>query len=118
MFSGPTAKVTVRDSVAAFNSDTGLLAEGGSAAELNIESCEVSNNGTGIASPGAGALVRVSNTTVTDNAVGINCLLGSSLLTRGNNIVEGNSSSDGASRAPTRPSSRHEKVWSHPGAEP
>ena len=90
LFSGPAAKVTVRDSVATFNSEVGFAALGGSPAELNLENCIASNNGVGLSSTLLGSIVRVSNTMVTDNAIGLQCEPESFMLTRGNNTVEGN----------------------------
>jgi hypothetical protein len=86
------AFTTVRDSVASGNSGIGLGAQfsppGG---ELNIEDCLVANNVTGIQSKN-GALVRVSDTTVTDNGTGIDTfpINAGTILSRGNNTVEGN----------------------------
>jgi hypothetical protein len=81
------AATTVRDSVASGNVNEGFLAEHGG--ELNIESCVAANNGIGILSGVVpAALVRVSNTTVTDNATGL--FASGSLLSRSNNTVEGN----------------------------
>jgi hypothetical protein len=88
LFSDLNGATTVRDSVASGNSLYGFLAQSGG--ELNIESCVAANNVTGIASFNGGTLVRVSNTTVTDNGTGLGG--GGSLLSRGNNTVEGNTS--------------------------
>ena len=41
------------------------------------------------------SVIRVSNTTVTNNNIGLTFNPGGSILTRGNNTVEGNSSFDG-----------------------
>ena len=88
------ASTTIRDSVASGNGDTGVVAEFGG--ELNVESCMVSNQnfgasgfGNGVLSLGAGSVVRVSNTTVTDNNFGLFVNAGD-ILSRGNNTVEGN----------------------------
>ncbi len=59
---------------------------------MNVENCLVTNNGgTGIFSyqNGGTTTVRVSNTTVTDNATGVANFVGQ-ILSRGNNTVEGN----------------------------
>ena len=87
----------MRDTVAAGNSAGFRLISNvaGAASELNIENCVAAGNGIGIGSEGgrdAVAIVRVSNTTVTNNDRGLfsaGAVLGS-LLTRGNNTVEGN----------------------------
>ncbi|HWX40288.1 MAG TPA: right-handed parallel beta-helix repeat-containing protein [Blastocatellia bacterium] len=90
------AKVSIRNSVASSN-EFGLsaLSSSASAAELNIESCVVSNNAsTGIAarSDSTGvATVRISGSTVTDNTFGLaNFGAPAVLLSRVNNTVEGN----------------------------
>src|SRR5262249_13818599 len=83
---------TVRDSVASGNNglpgdNPGFTADHG--AELNIENCLATNNGIGVVSY-ASSLVRVANTTVTDNVTGLFFENSSKLLTRGSNTVEGN----------------------------
>jgi hypothetical protein len=91
------SSVTVRDSVAAGNRADGFLALSTSpdpSPELNIESCVASNNGgAGIRAIviGAGATVRVSNSTVTGNDIGLSSGGVGTVLSRGNNTVEGNS---------------------------
>lgn len=97
---GPViVKTSIKDSIAVGQSGVGLRADTppGGVSELNIENCLVANNGSGIFSFQNSGLttVRVSNTTVTDNAgFGVNNFAGQ-MLTRGNNTVEGNSP-DGA----------------------
>lgn len=44
---------------------------------------------------GAGATVRVSNSTITENDFGLFAGAGASLLSRGNNTVEGNTTDGG-----------------------
>jgi len=92
--------VTVRDSVAAANRE-GFLALSTSPApspELNIESCVASNNGldgiAAVATGGGAATVRVSNSTVTGNDTGLWADGNGTLLSRGNNTVEGNFSAN------------------------
>jgi len=84
---------TVRDSVASGNAGPGFGADQNPPApgggELNIENCLAANNLIGIVSYPF-SLVRVSNTTVTDNATGLFIEDPGSLLSRGNNTVEGN----------------------------
>jgi hypothetical protein len=64
-------------------------------AELNAENCLLANNniaGVDANIQGGGvATVRISNCTVTDNAIGLQQESGTTVLTRGNNTVEGNS---------------------------
>jgi hypothetical protein len=64
--------VTVRDSAAFASSTAGFLGEGG---ELNIENCVAANGNFGIATV-SGSVVRVSNTTVTDNVTGLSVASG------------------------------------------
>jgi hypothetical protein len=93
-------KVTVRDSIAANNSDTGFYVNPAipGPGELNIESSVATGNSCGIRSRGFSneATIRVSNSTVTDNATGLESISYGSftgnLLSRGNNTVEGNTS--------------------------
>jgi hypothetical protein len=78
---------TVRDSVVAGQSGTGLVADGGN---LSIEACVVANNGTGVtAGPGAGT-VRIDRSTVTDNTTGLLKTGSGVLQSRGDNTVSGN----------------------------
>ena len=90
-----TTRATIRDSVVVGQANVGLRADtvSGAISELNVENCLVVNNGTGIFSfqdSGGTTTVRVSNTTVTDNAgFGVNNFVGQ-ILTRSNNTVEGN----------------------------
>ena len=62
---------TVRDSVVAGNSDTGVLA---ASVSIGLEDCLVTRNGTGIYSagvPGLLGVVRVSNTMIVGNVTGL-----------------------------------------------
>jgi uncharacterized repeat protein (TIGR01451 family) len=91
---GDNAAATIRQSVVA-NGGYGFIARainGGALAELNLEGCTVTNNGTGImAGGGAGtSVIRVSNSSVTGNGRGLIADVNGSLLSRGNNTVEGN----------------------------
>jgi parallel beta helix pectate lyase-like protein len=90
--------VTIRDSVASGNSRYGFYAVslGGSPVELTVEDCLAANNASaGIVSQAATATVRVSDTTVTDNATGIAQLSSGVMLTRMTNTVEGNTPNGG-----------------------
>jgi hypothetical protein len=95
------ATVTVRNSLASGNGNTGFAAVSATSAkvELDIENCVASNNtgfGVSALSGSTGpATVRVSNSTVTHNHVGLgNFGAPAALLSRGNNTVEGNASGD------------------------
>jgi hypothetical protein len=81
-FATSNTQVTISSSVASGNS-IGIMLEG---SEVNAEQCLIANNSIyGIARYGGTA--RVSNCTVTDNLTGLS---GTSILSRGNNTVEGN----------------------------
>jgi parallel beta helix pectate lyase-like protein len=87
--------VSITNSVASGNASDGIIADAGSSftAEVNVESCLVANNlGSGIVSNGGGTnTVRVSNSTVTDNATyGLFASSPAVLQSRVNNTVEGN----------------------------
>jgi hypothetical protein len=60
-------------------------------ASVTLDSCEVANNKVGIQVAGAGATVRVSNSTIVENGTGLAPGTGAALLSRGNNTVEANS---------------------------
>lgn len=85
------ARVTAKNTTAAGNSGAGFLASvpanGGGAAEMNLENCVSSHNAIGI-SANVNTTVRVSNSTVTGNTNGL--LHNGALLSRYNNTVEGN----------------------------
>lgn len=89
-------KATVRDSVAAGNSDAGFLSSGFGAnnfTELNLEGCMATGNGTGVRAEGysgAAGLARVSNSIVTNNGTGLHVGLAGGIESRGNNTVAGN----------------------------
>jgi nitrous oxidase accessory protein NosD len=96
-----SSKVTVRNSMITGNgtgSGNGVvvLPAAGAAVDLTLEDSVVSNNAAngiaGNSTSGALATVRVSNSTITDNGVGIRNLGGGlEVLLRGNNTIEGNS---------------------------
>jgi hypothetical protein len=101
------SKVTVRDTVAAGN-DGGAVqnqdgigfqalasASLGARAEITLENCVATGNKIGIMSIGnvtgrGDAIIRISNSTITNNAVGLLSAEGGGILSRGNNTVEGN----------------------------
>jgi hypothetical protein len=90
--------VTIRNSSASGNDAIGFGAVGpgalGDVRDVNIESCVASNNGVGVSSsggaPGQPTFIRVSNSTVAGNALGLSFGFGAELLSRKNNTVEGN----------------------------
>src|SRR5262249_34014112 len=88
VFCNPNAVATVRDSVLSGHANTAAAAAGDTTAELNIEGCTVVNSNFGIGADSG--TVRVSRTTVTDNATAMYAINGGLLLSRSNNTVEGN----------------------------
>jgi hypothetical protein len=98
LFAGDGSSVTVRNSIASANFQSGFVVstQSSRAAELNIENCIASNNmGNGISVVGLGpgtSTARVSDSTITDNA-GTGLMNSGSpavLTSRKNNSVEGN----------------------------
>lgn len=108
VLAGDNTRVTVRDTVSSGNG-TGFQADPNTSSatvEMNLENCVAANNSfAGIfadGTPGT-SVIRVSNTTVTNNNIGLTFNPGGSILTRGNNTVEGNSSFDGTFTGPYQP---------------
>jgi hypothetical protein len=87
-------KATVFESSASNNTNNGFLAaSSATVAEINISNSTASHNGTnGIATSGGNAIVRIANTTVTDNATGINTGAGGTVTsyTPATNVNGGN----------------------------
>lgn len=95
------AKVTVRNSIATGNFNNGFIAfsaGGGTGSNINLESTVSANNGSnGASANGANAIVRLSNSTITDNdARGLFSVSGGQLISFGNNRLAGNVAGDGA----------------------
>ena len=87
-------RASIKDTIASGNTGTGFTASSGSTpVELNLEGCVVSGNTYGIfaSSTSGTATVRVSNCSITGNGTGISPGANGSILSRGNNTVEGNS---------------------------
>ena len=100
---GGGAQVSIRESVAAGNNNTGITAQDNNT-QVNVESSMVSNNGTGIYSISS-AIVRVANSVITNNTVNgiLNGVDGGSILSRmtgdpahpvATNTVEGNAGNE------------------------
>ncbi|HXG91304.1 MAG TPA: right-handed parallel beta-helix repeat-containing protein [Blastocatellia bacterium] len=88
------SRTTIRDSVAYGNSQSGFLVEGpGGAGEMNLESCVVAGNGTGLTS-NTGGTMRISNIMVTNNGTGVSST-GGAFQSRGNNTIAGNTVGNG-----------------------
>jgi hypothetical protein len=87
--------VTIRDTVAVSNSTgfTALPAAAKTTTEMNLENCVAANNSEGIVAGGVStsvSIVRVSNSTITNNGIGLEPMGSSQIISRGNNTVEGN----------------------------
>lgn len=93
------ASVTIRDSEFSGNINNGVLAlSTGGSAQINVDDSMVSNSfgGTGIRANGVGALIRISNVTVTNNSNGLAVQSSGQIISFGNNRIAGNTASDGA----------------------
>jgi hypothetical protein len=91
---GAGGAVVVRESIASGNTDAAFaaLASSGSAS-LDVEDCLVAGNtpGAGIGGNNAGAsVIRVADSVITDNGTGLLQAGGSTVLSRGDNTIEGN----------------------------
>jgi nitrous oxidase accessory protein NosD len=88
------ATVTVRNSLFSLNQAGFSVFTNSLNVELNVERCVISNSSTGIEAVGGSTgivTVRLSNSTVTGNGTGLfNNASSTSLLSRGNNTIEGN----------------------------
>ncbi|HZS06048.1 MAG TPA: right-handed parallel beta-helix repeat-containing protein [Blastocatellia bacterium] len=94
MTTSPSAifRLTVVESLfSGTNTGARVAPDASGTADVNFENCTVANNRFGLSVEGAGATVRVSDSTITDNGFGVTTASGATLLSRGNNTVEGNS---------------------------
>lgn len=81
------AKATVNNSLATGAVGFRAFGNAGFVTEMNIEKCVATAGPNGVATFGVGALIRLSNSTVTGNSqTGIQ----GNVISRGNNTVEGN----------------------------
>ncbi len=78
---------TVKDSVAAGNRDSGFRAD--NASSMDLEHCVATDNNFGVVAIN-GAVVRVSNSTITANGTGLATSAGGTINSRGNNTLEDN----------------------------
>ena len=91
------ATVVVRNSIATGNSANGFVALATvNAVDMSIENSVSSHNGAVGVYSGALATVRISNVFVTRNDVGLQSVGGGSIISFGNNRVNGNISANGA----------------------
>ena len=88
---GPTT-LSMRDSLVSGNAGNGVAAIGGSATvSLLLDRVTVSNNGaTGLLAQDAGALIDLSDSTITGNIQGLQATGGGSIVSFGNNRNLGN----------------------------
>jgi hypothetical protein len=92
------SRVSARNCSASGHSGTGILAASAGLTQINLDGCEASNNVNGIRSEGAGTIVRIANTLVTNNSAnGLFPTAGGAIVSFGNNQVAGN----GTNGAPT-----------------
>jgi len=106
LVAGDNAVVTVRNTVASNNGFgfTSFTFNSGNSAEMSLENCVAANNVVGIAVGSVGgSLIRLSNSTVTDNQFGLSIGPNGTILSRGNNTVEGNGSGNGVPPGSTFP---------------
>jgi hypothetical protein len=90
----PNVSLTVFRSVSTGNVDAGFFAQGNATANMNLESCIASHNGKGITAD-TNAIVRVSDSQITNNTTGLNPLAGGQISSYGNNNVTANGSGNG-----------------------
>lgn len=89
--------VSVRDTVFSGN-NFGVRAVGGQMgavkSEINLESCLLNGNGVAVVSEGMGvqgsATVRLANTMIVNNDIGLEVLSGGAIVSFGNNMLHGN----------------------------
>ena len=71
LVAGSNTKVNTRGSVYSGNSSSGILAQGGgSIADINVDSCIVTNNGVGLYS-GPQGIVRIASSLISGNNIGV-----------------------------------------------
>ena len=94
-------KATANETVASGGSTFGFHSKAVlNAAEINLDRCVAANNvQAGVRSTGALSIVRLADTTVTDNGTGLAPITGGAILSYGNNRNAGNT----ANGAPTGP---------------
>ena len=91
LYAGPNARVITRGSVYSGHSNIGILAlGGGSAADVNVDNCIVSNNGVGLYSSGAQAIIRAAASVITGNNAGVTADGSGIVATYLNNKLQGN----------------------------
>jgi hypothetical protein len=95
----PNVNLTVFRSVSTGNVGAGFLAEGNATANVNLESSIASHNGQGITA-NTNAIVRVSDSQITNNGTGLNPTAGGQISSYGNNNVTANGAGNGPFNGP------------------
>ena len=91
LYAGANARVITRGSVYSGHSNIGILAlGGGSAADVNVDNCIVSNNGVGLYSSGAQAIIRAAASVITGNNAGVTADGSGVVATFFDNKLQGN----------------------------
>jgi hypothetical protein len=86
-----TVKITVSDSVSANNAFDGVLAESsGGTATVMVRNSILANNNLGLETIGAGATIRVTRSTITDNQQAWFINGSGTVLSYGDNNIDGN----------------------------
>jgi hypothetical protein len=91
------AVVTAKDSVSSGNTQAGFFADNGApgvAVQVNLQDCISANNGQGITAL-AGSTVRIAQTQIVNNNVGLNPSSGGVISSYGTNNIAANGSGNG-----------------------
>jgi len=94
-----TVNATVSESVAAGNFQTGFFSNsqsGYAPTSLMVSHSVAANNGTGVGAVGAGATLRLANSTVTGNTNGWQAFSSGVVDSYGDNYIDGNTSNQTA----------------------
>jgi len=89
--SGPSIVATVRDSVSSGNAGAGIIGQDPGSTSVNVMVSNTTSvmNGTGVSATGAGAIIRIGNSTVTGNTTGLSASAGQ-IISYETNQVDGN----------------------------
>jgi hypothetical protein len=95
------SRAMISNSVISGNLEIGILANT-STSVINVENCQVAfNEAVGISATAPGALIRLSNTQIYNNSIGISFAAGAIVESSGDNRVAGNGSSQAPNGAVT-----------------
>jgi len=88
---GTNVKLSIFNSNVSGNTGAGLFVEqiGGGSAEINVDHCIVTHNGTGFNASTANTTIRISNTTAVNNTTLFSAAGGGQVLSYGNNQSAG-----------------------------